>query len=331
MKFSMTKLENLPSLPLKKIVKCLSITEKAAFIEAASTNKNLKNKLEFLKVERRKFCPYCILGLGIQYESLIYGPKRISIGEQLLNSSSGDSNWKWINERQGRKLQETNGTFEYQILIRIHRDESVVNIIDLLCNQENDENSKQKLQLVMNEFLSLYIYSEKAKVVRVGFSKVSDLLEHILSDHREWLLPNQYKDNKNDENILKFLFRELSLKECPVIQIDHEHGTFNRLKTIQYIFPYIVSNIFMYNEIYNDALALPLKDETNYGFFMSQVCTVFKLSAYTIESTLFCTENGQTNTEYMFIRRLLKTFTVCSTIFYCLSQDYNNVFHQCQI
>ena len=261
----MAKLESMPLLPLEKIVKRLSIIEKTALIEAVSGNKKLKQQLECLKIKRKKYCTFCILGLGMNYESLNCGPNKLSIGEQLLNSSSGDLNWKWTEEIHGQKLKETNENFDHEILIRMYGDDRAINVFDLLDLHENDTYSKQKLQIVLNEFRLVYFHGEPAKKVRKGFATMPDLFEHILTEHDDWL--NLNPNMEKDKFYLRSLLNELSNTENHVIQIDRNFGTFNRMRSIQSIFIYILSNFKLFNNIHEEALKLPILSDTDCNFF----------------------------------------------------------------
>ena len=317
--FNMAKLENLPSLALENIIKRLSIQEKVLFFKAVSVNENLKHELDCLKIKRRKYCPFCILQLGINYEGLIFGPKYLTIGEQILNSSSGDQNWKWVTDHHGLKLVEITENLEHEVLIRVNCQDSPVDIIELLEQNDNEEFSQSKIDSVTKEFRSLYFQSNKAKQVRAGFTDSSELFEHFNNEHVDLFYPDKFLNSKKNKYCFESYLNELFLIEYPTVEIYREQ---NRMNIIQSIFILIASNVLGFNQIYEDALEFPNFDESEFAFFKSQLSSVFELSVYTIQSIVLSQQNRKTSFQLMFIRRLLKTFTIFNLVFFHLSDDF---------
>ena len=319
----MAKLENLPSLALENIIKRLSIKEKTVFYQAVAVNKTLKNELNCLKTKRRNYCPFCILQLGMNYESLNHGPKHLTIGEQILNSSSGDRNWRWVKDHNGLMLVEITENLEYEVIIRLNDHDSPVDIIDLLEQKDNAQFSQHKINSVTEEFRTLYFQSDEAKKVRAGFTDTIDLFRHFNNEHLDFFFPDKFMNSKKTKYCLESLLNELFLTEYPTVEIDRNH---NRVKIIQSIFILIASNVLGFNQLYKDAIELPIFEDTDFAFFRFQLNAVFELSVYTIQSIVFSQQNGKTRAQLRFIRRLLKTFTITNSVFYYLSENFYSQF-----
>ena len=303
----------LPSLVLEKILTKLDLTAKSNLLIASEANKELNLKMQSLSyIKRPKFCPFCILKIGTDYEKESYDFNIKDLHNQMLNRASGDGNWVWtvVDDKFKLKKAFNSENLDWPISCHLGEDrEQCFSIIFAL-----GLNPFSKRSIILNHFKSLY---NVELLSFIKFNTKNDLYTHILNAHKTLF---HSETPINDIASLELYFEKFMFNESPVFKIPSIFDLSHKEKITQYLLVNIACTYLVFIHTVEDIMSMPLESESSQSYFNEHLKFTFLIACFTIKSVSYLTDEDNYLSESILIRvkRMLKLFEVLKAILNCI-------------
>ena len=300
--------QDLPTFALEKIVCKLSILSKANVLIACASNKKLNSRLNILCKKRRpKFCPICILNVGVDYNKDNYARYTDDIHNQLLNSPSGDSNWVWEENENLFSICDASDDYEYPTGYFILGGQWNYDLMFIL----NKKGSYHR-QILLQHFKNLY-NSDNEEFF--PFMTEKSLLAHLCSCHGDVL---NHQGPISDIETLKDKINETMLAENKVLNLQKNSSPISKRELYNLINFEIMSTYLSVIEKLEKALCFRLEHESKQFYFGKHVELALEIAQISIKNLHFKLDFGQNRNSLSQIRRMLKLYSIVSNIVECM-------------
>ena len=299
--------QDLPSFALERIVRKLSFFDKANVLIASTLNMKLNSRLNSLcKMKRPKICPLCILNVGTNFEKDTYIRYTEDLHNQLLNCSSGDSNWVWEQEENIFSINDTSDDYEYSTGYFSLGGQWNYDL-QFILNKKGSYHRK----ILLQHFKSLYNYEDF-----VLYDTNNTLLSHIVSCHAKCL--SLHGPIFNIQSLKTHMNKAFSSDNL-VLNLGNKNYPLSKNKIYSDIHFVTLSTYYNVIESLENSMSIILERESSQSYFNAQVVLIIDIAQFTIKKLRYKFGKTRNDKSLIQIRRLLKMYSILSSILGCVT------------